>query len=160
METATKIVNIPKRFKEDLEARFNPDNAVFNASRGVWGIEKMCPLCSYYHRGDKGKDCEECPFGIPYRIKAEEMFYELAPCSQWIYENFPSLTRFVQIHYAVSWAQKDDDMARRFLKGFMDKANTLIEWVDKEEDVEGDKSLRGGEKDEDEFHILSTDDTS
>jgi len=51
-------VEIPRRFKKDLEARFNYENAEECGKEKK--INVKCPLCIEYW--SKENECQECPF--------------------------------------------------------------------------------------------------
>jgi len=55
-------VTVERKYRNDLDARFNPDNAILGPD--MWAIKLPCVLCDVYSPGESGasKDCGACPF--------------------------------------------------------------------------------------------------
>ena len=105
-------VRIPIRFKEDLDYRFNPDNAV--EFEGGFEIHMDCPLCQTYF------SCSNCPFHVSISLG----------CFEWMTEVLNREERVFSSTDNVWWHKKDDKLARKQLLMLRKKAKELIIWVE------------------------------
>ena len=107
-------VEIPKRFKEGLQQRFDLRRARNYSS--VWGakiycIPNRCPLCAYYG------NCGRCPFGK----------FDFS-CTYWVYLLVEDKCCF-SMRGNVCWREENDKEARRQIKKLKRKAKKLITWI-------------------------------
>jgi len=117
MEGAIRI-SIPRKFKEQLEARFNPELAVLEGKR--YAIKVECSLCKEYGNTDRG--CRACPLGPPL------WEYEMT-CGDWlrgVMEDDEII--FVSVE-GISWDADHDKEAREILQRFRARARKLVKWV-------------------------------
>ena len=113
-------VKIKKIYKDNLDYRFNSDNAILSENNR-YIIHKDCKLCRYYRH----KSCSKnCPF---YKFSN---FTAVSGCVNWINKLLNSLPSFNCHGDEVSWYTNYDKQARQQLKELRKKAKKLIEWVD------------------------------
>ncbi len=115
-------VEIPKRFKESLERRFNLkriEHEMFGDEK-LYFIRGKCELCSNYFW--EQKRCVSCPFG-KFGIKGG-----LLGCVRWI-EKIVGRFCFTLSETDVNWWEEDDREARQQIKKLVEEAKKLITWV-------------------------------
>ena len=108
------MIKLPIEYKEQLEARFNPDNAELREE--IWEVNIPCPLCEVYNR-----DC--------YNNKAD-------PCL--LHEQGITCSRLISTYIETSieldpkvlcWDINDDKKVRKELKRFKMKVIDKIKWI-------------------------------
>lgn len=115
-----KFTNVPKRFKKDLEKRWNLRRAKRD-SVGDYVICVTCPLCDEYKGGYFSKCTLDCPF-----TKFDE--YGEVGCVAFI--RMLGLPMYVAIGAAsVYWSADDDKRARQAIKQFKKKVKVYIRWI-------------------------------
>jgi len=113
-------VEIPRRFKESLERRFDLRKArsMIGASGRYCVISQCCELCEYYRN-----NCGYCPFG---KFGKED---GRLGCMQWMWEVVGDRFYFwLRVRY-VAWWEGFDEEARRQIKELKRKARKLITWI-------------------------------
>jgi len=112
-------IEIPKRFKESLQQRFD-----LRRAKRKWNyfyrIEERCAICEYYKH-----NCEHCPFGKFGKGDGDEE----PGCVRWIKEIIGDEFWFVFRFYGVKWWWEFDKKARKQIKELKHKAKKLITWV-------------------------------
>lgn len=108
-------IRIEKRFKQDLDDRFNPEKAEGLAFFYI--INNDCPLCIEY------KNCKDCPF-----VKFAENGKSGNGCVLWINRLLKSPRIFTIDDRDVYWVIRNDKQARQQLKDLREKASELIEF--------------------------------
>ena len=118
-------VNILKKFRKNISARFNPRNAVEKyGSYYIIGIE--CSLCRAYQDKDEGTCSADCPFK---RFSKGESY----GCSRWLVEvsKVSCYDWVFSIEFgSISWNIEHDKKAREQIFGLRRKAKELIKFVD------------------------------
>lgn len=109
-------VKVLKKFKQDLDDRFNPENAKFGYNGYV--INHHCLLCSKY------KKCKGCPF---------EKFKEknAVGCYVWMNNILNGKLGISPLGISaliIWWGKEEDKQARKQLKDLREKALELIEF--------------------------------
>lgn len=102
-----KELRISQQFREQLEARYNPNNAIYR--EGKWVIPVANPLCKMY------AECTQCPF---------------EDCVLWIQD----LVKDTMIVFAITedviyWYEEDNRRARNQLRRFWRKLDKAITWI-------------------------------
>lgn len=117
------IVKIPKRFKEGLDFRFNPENAKRKSLSGIYLIETPCPLCEEFIIVEDYIDCGECPFQKFEIVKKRG-------CKVWVEKVLGKEPSFGFLADSVLWREDEDKEARIQLEFLREQAQKLIEWED------------------------------
>ncbi|MBU4331951.1 hypothetical protein KKD19_03160 [Patescibacteria group bacterium] len=108
-------VQIPEKFRKQLDKRFDPSQAVLNKKAGEWIIAVPCSLCLEYN-----SFCGGCPF--------ERFGY--VGCEHWIRCVLDNNRIFrLSPHYGIFWHGEDDAKAREQIMKLREAAEKLIEWV-------------------------------
>ena len=127
MKTKDLRVRIRRIFKGNLDARFNPENAVKVEDEDKFKINVECLLCCRYSKLTCTSNTSKCPF------KRFELANEiLLGCVCWIrlvtrvlYKS----RKFSLGPYSISWSSFLDKEARRQLILLRRRAEKLITWV-------------------------------
>lgn len=116
-------VRIPKRFREKLEARFDPSLAE-TYENGLSRIRSRCWLCDEFYAGWGG--CyDACPF-------AQYGDSRQIGCLRWVKLVLGHAPSFLCSAH-ITWQPEDDAAAREDLRKLREAAeNGLIEWIDDE----------------------------
>lgn len=111
-------VSIPEGFREALDRRFDPANAV--QSDGTYVIDARCPLCETYNYGG---GCDGCPFD-KYAFCAE------LGCDQWLRAVLADSDRHFRFqNYTIEWDETFNHEARAELSWLRHRAKELITWI-------------------------------
>ena len=107
-------VEIPIRFKERLEHKFDLRRAVWDGNVGCFG--PSCPLCSEFFYF-----CEGCPFYGKFGA-------ERHGCIAWIKR---IMYDEKHIEFLIPWTRETYDIAKRQLRKFKNRIRKydLIKWV-------------------------------
>ncbi len=122
MKPKSLKVRIRKIFKDNLDARFNPDNALKVEGRDTFKINVECSLCRVFRSGFA---CTFCPFR-----KFETKHVE--GCVRWIRRvtRIPIKSGKLGIWSdCIWWYSVDDKEARQQLSLLRRRAEKLITWV-------------------------------
>ena len=110
-------IKIPKKFYEDIFARFDISKA--RVSNNIIEIRKTCILCVTY-----GRPCNGCPFD---KLKTRH----LLGCGEFIRRVLYGEKRYLRIAMnSVYWKKEDDLQAKMEIEGLKERAKQYIEWVD------------------------------
>lgn len=115
----TLSVRIPKRFKENLDYRFNPRNAKRDSQ--IYCIKTSCPLCEEFF----DHDCLGCPF-------EDFQTSRIRGCGYWVKSVLDEYPLFRFLRNQVCWSEIVNKEAREQLKAFRRKAKRLIIWEEVE----------------------------
>lgn len=118
-------VEIPIRFKENLEARFNYDNKVKIDSSSWYHIKVHCALCSDFFLGIVIPCSPECPFE-----KFSKKSNKFRGCGYWIYEIIKGPLEFFILKQSVEWRFEQDELVKKQLELLRKAAEELITWVE------------------------------
>ena len=119
-------VEIPIRFKPELDRRFDISLAVltdcpeiWHVTPKIWRIDESCPLCTeYYKYHVSGFSCLLCPFGP--NIK----------CIRWIKAVVGvKYLSFQPNSYFIWWSHERNDVAHQELTLLRERASKLIKWT-------------------------------
>lgn len=124
-------IKIPERFREDLLARFDPENATKDSDDIGWWVQYQinisCPLCREFLYGCKKKDGTFCPF------KLLDLKGQSSPCVNFV-ESLVDDWPIDWSNKSIVWFHDNNSEARAWLAELREKALEQIEWVKEDND--------------------------